>query len=249
VASDFFIVTCEHGGNRIPLRYRPLFDEYEQLLHTHRGYDPGALRLARETAVMLDAALFTSTVSRLLVDLNRSLSHPRLFSEVTRAAAEPVRQEILQRYYFPYRTKVEALIAQAIARGQRVVHLSCHSFTPQLDGKVRNADIGLLYGTERPAEAAFCRQWQIALKARDPDLKVRLNYPYAGNDDGFTTALRPRLPAERYLGIEVEVNQRHILGTPRHWRRTRELLLGALRDITAQTRASRPVRHQAMRPA
>jgi predicted N-formylglutamate amidohydrolase len=249
VANDFFIVTCEHGGNRIPLRYRPLFDGYEQLLQTHRGYDPGALRLAREMAAMLDAALFTSTVSRLLVDLNRSLPHPRLFSEVTRAAAEPVRQEILQRYYFPYRTKVEALVAQAIARGQRVVQLSCHSFTPQLNGKVRNADIGLLYGTERPAEAAFCRQWQIALKARDPDLKVRLNYPYAGNDDGFTTALRPRLPAERYLGIEVEVNQRHILGTPRHWRRTRELLLGALRDITAQTRPSRPVRHQAMRLA
>jgi predicted N-formylglutamate amidohydrolase len=231
--SDFFIVTCEHGGNRVPSRYRQLFDGYEELLQSHRGYDLGALRLAREMGVALHAALFIATTSRLLIDLNRSLLHPRLYSEVSRAASKPVQKEIRQRYYQPYRTKVEAQVAQEIARGKRVIHLSCHSFTPELNHKLRNADVGLLYGTDRPLEAEFCRRWQFAMKTRRPDMKIRMNYPYAGNDDGFTTVLRRQFPAERYLGIEVEVNQRHVLQGSRRWRDTRALILEALGEAIA----------------
>ena len=81
------LITCEHGGNRIPPRYRPLFRGFEALLQTHRGFDPGALTMARELAKAFKAPLFVSTVSRLLVDLNRSIGHPRLYSEATRTAS------------------------------------------------------------------------------------------------------------------------------------------------------------------
>ncbi|HSO07438.1 MAG TPA: N-formylglutamate amidohydrolase, partial [Pelomicrobium sp.] len=106
-AGDAFLVTCEHGGNRIPARYRPLFRGHEELLTSHRGYDPGALTLARELSAALDAPLVVSTVSRLLVDLNRSLHHPRLFSAATRDAPADVRAEIVDRHYLPYRDEVE----------------------------------------------------------------------------------------------------------------------------------------------
>ena len=82
--TDAFIVTCEHGGNRIPAPYRPLFARHAALLATHRGYDPGAQQMARALAVALHAPLVTATVSRLLIDLNRSLGHPRLHFEATR---------------------------------------------------------------------------------------------------------------------------------------------------------------------
>lgn len=52
---DAFVVTCEHGGNRIPARCRALFRCHEDLLATHRNYNPGALALARELAAALDA--------------------------------------------------------------------------------------------------------------------------------------------------------------------------------------------------
>jgi predicted N-formylglutamate amidohydrolase len=229
VTSDFFLVTCEHGGNRIPSRYLSLFSKHEALLSTHRGYDAGALRLARELSGALRAPLYASTVSRLLIDLNRSISHPRVYSEVTRAASATVRQEIFQRYYQPYRTKVETQIAQAVADGNRVIHISCHSFTPELDGKTREADIGLLYDPARPGEQALCQRWRNALRLLDPALTVRLNYPYAGTSDGFTTALRQRLPGDIYLGIEVEINQQHVLEGPRHWRDVRRTVIEALR--------------------
>jgi len=148
--ADHLVVTCEHGGNRVPPRYRALFAGFEPLLATHRGYDPGALALARQMAAAFAAPLFVSITSRLVIDLNRSLGHPKLYSGATRGAPPAVRREIRDRYYLPYRSAVESHIADAIARGDRVIHVSSHSFTPVLDGAVRNADIGLLYDPGRP---------------------------------------------------------------------------------------------------
>src|SRR6478609_3398827 len=47
---DTFIITCEHGGNRIPAPYRRLFREQRALLDSHRGYDPGSLVMAKALA-------------------------------------------------------------------------------------------------------------------------------------------------------------------------------------------------------
>ncbi|HUX63212.1 N-formylglutamate amidohydrolase [Sulfuricella sp.] len=228
--TDHFLITCEHGGNLIPSRYRHLFTGFEALLQTHRGYDAGALALARELARALAAPLFVSTTSRLLIDLNRSIGHPRLYSEATRDAPVGVRSEILKNYYLSYRNKVEADIAEAIAHGSRVIHVASHSFTPVLDGAVRNADIGLLYDPARSGEAELCRRWQAQLKSWAPELKVRRNYPYAGKSDGFTAYLRRRFPVEAYIGIELEVNQKHVFNGGRHWRAFRAGVIEALRE-------------------
>jgi len=226
--ADHFLITCEHGGNRIPSRYRHLFAGLEGLLKTHRGYDAGALALARELAKALAAPLFVSTTSRLLIDLNRSIGHPRLFSEATRDAPVMVRSEILESYYLPHRNKVEADIAKAVARGHRVIHVASHSFTPEIDGTVRNADIGLLYDPARYGELELCCRWQAQLKMLAPHLKVRRNYPYAGKSDGLTAYLRRRFPAEVYIGIELEISQQHALNGGRHWRAFRGRVIKAL---------------------
>jgi len=222
-----FLVSCEHGGNRIPSRYRPLFRGFESLLRTHRGYDAGALSMARDLAGALAAPLFAATTSRLLIDLNRSLGHPRLYSEATRAAPAVLRQEILARHYLAYRGRVEDAVAAAPGGG-RVVHISAHSFTPVLDGRIREADLGLLYDPERPGELELCRRWQAAFRALAPELRVRRNYPYRGRSDGLTAHLRRRFPAERYLGIELEINQRHVFADGRRWRALRRTVIAAL---------------------
>ena len=78
-------MTCEHGGNRIPAAYGDLFHGWQARLSSHRGYDSGALVMARDLAAVLQAPLVGSTVSRMLVDLNRSLSSPQAWSDATRA--------------------------------------------------------------------------------------------------------------------------------------------------------------------
>ena len=222
------LVTCEHGGNRVPARYRHLFAAHAALLGTHRGYDPGALAFARDLANRLAATCFVSTVSRLLVDLNRSIGHPKLYSEATRDAPPVLRREILDAHYLPYRNAVHAHIADAVARGARVVHISSHSFTPVLDGVVRDADIGLLYDPGRPGEAALCRHWQAALAAALPEFRVRRNYPYTGKSDGLTAYLRRHYGANDYVGIEFEINQKHVRPASQ-WRGLRPAIIDALR--------------------
>jgi hypothetical protein len=76
-----------------------------------------------------------------------------------------------------------------------------------LDGIVRNADIGLLYDPRRRGEREWCHAWSRALRAADPALRVRSNYPYRGISDGLTTSLRREFSGSSYMGIELEVNQ------------------------------------------
>jgi predicted N-formylglutamate amidohydrolase len=206
---DALLFSCEHGGNEIPPAYDHLFATREDrvLLDSHRGYDAGALLLAWELASRWGVPLAFSTVSRLLVDLNRSLGHRHLHSPAIRKLPFRERQGIIAAHYAPYRLQTEQWIREMVEGGHRVVHLSIHSFTPELHGEVRNADIGLLYLPSRIAEVDFCLRWQRGLKQYAPEIRVRRNYPYAGRNDGFTTSLRKTFPAHVYMGIELEVNQ------------------------------------------
>ena len=80
--------TIGHGkGNRIPPPYRRWFAGEEGLLASHRGYDPGALAMARTLVATTGAMLVAATVSRLLVELNRSAHNPRVFSAIVRRAS------------------------------------------------------------------------------------------------------------------------------------------------------------------
>jgi predicted N-formylglutamate amidohydrolase len=241
--SDLVIVTCEHGGNRVPAAYAHLFRRYRRLLNSHRGYDPGSLDLARACARRLEARLHFSATTRLLVELNRSRGHRSLFSAVTQLLPREERDTLIENYYLPYRHAVESDIARAIDGRRRAVHFSMHTFTPRLDGKVRKADVGLLYDPCLACEAALCDSIRRALTSKRADLICRMNYPYQGKSDGFTTALRKNWPADSYLGIEIEVNQKWPLGDRRLWRRLiRDLSLAiesALRETSARPFASR----------
>ena len=105
-------------------------------------------------------------MTRLLVDLNRSVGHRDLHSEATRPASRSEKQRIVADHYLPYRAEVEVLVGKAVASGLRVIHVSSHSFTPRLNGLVRTADVGLLYDPARPGELEFGARWKAAPEAR-----------------------------------------------------------------------------------
>jgi predicted N-formylglutamate amidohydrolase len=232
--SDFVLLTCEHGGNRVPAEFSRLFHRHRELLRTHRGYDPGALELARTCARRLKAPLHFATVTRLLVELNRSAGHPSQFSVASSVLSSTERSALLEKHYFPYRQRVEAQIEAAVAKRRRIVHLSFHTFTPQLDGIVRRADIGLLYDPRRQSESAFCGLFKQTLAARCGQLTIRKNYPYLGKSDGFTTALRKKWDNAVYLGIELEVNQRWPQGDRSSWRRLQGQIAVATTEALAR---------------
>jgi predicted N-formylglutamate amidohydrolase len=202
------VLSCEHGGNRVPKEHRALFAGAAALLATHRGWDLGALALAKQLRALLRVPLVATETTRLLADANRSPTHSRVFSEPVRALPRATRDAILARHHAPHRASVEAMVRAAIARRGRAVHVAVHSFTPVLDGVVRAIDVGLLYDPSRPLEREVCARWRAALREKSPELRVRANAPYRGVADGLPTALRKRLARGSYAGIELEVNQR-----------------------------------------
>jgi predicted N-formylglutamate amidohydrolase len=224
------LVTCEHGGNRVPAAYVEWFAGADKALASHRGHDPGALAMARTLASRLQAQLIFATVSRLVVELNRSSRNPRLSSPFIRQAPAAIRREIYERYYVPYWRSVQAAVQRALEHDSHVVHIGSHSFTPVLDGHVRDTDIGLLYDPARPGEVALCARWREAIRRRAPHWKVRRNYPYAGAGDGLTRELRRRFSPARYIGIELEINQRHPFRNGSAWKAMQREIAAALED-------------------
>jgi predicted N-formylglutamate amidohydrolase len=205
-----------------------LFVGAAEVLDSHRGLDYGALEVARAFAKRLAVTPLTATVSRLVCDLNRSPHHRNLFSEFTRGLSAERRAALLAAHYWPYRTRVEDTVGAA--RGP-VLHVSSHSFTPVLHGEVRHCDVGFLYDPGRPAEVRFIDEWHEALAAAAPELVLRRNYPYRGTTDALVTHLRRRY-GERYSGIEIEVNQKHV-GSAR-WRALVSLLAATLGTAVAR---------------
>lgn len=205
-----YIFTCEHGGNNIPDEYKDLFKTHLSLLKTHRGYDIGILEIFKEFTKHFNGKSFYSEISRLLIELNRSLHHQNLFSEITKNLDQSTKQEVLKSYYKPYRTKVENCIADLINRNNKVVHISFHSFTPELNGVIRKADVGLLFDPKSSFEKHFCKNWKAEINRLNNLYKVRFNYPYLGIADGFTSYLRKKYGSQNYCGIELEINQKHL---------------------------------------
>ena len=211
------VLSCEHAGKTVPAKYRKLFKGKQSVLDSHRGWDPGAIELARAIAKETGAPLVANTVSRLVVETNRSVPSPQLFSEFTRKLPREEKNALLKSHYHPHRGAVEAVVKSALRTHARVVHVGVHTFTPVLNGKKRTTDIGLLFDPARKAEEDFCEVWLHALHWEAPLLRVKKNYPYKGSSDGLTTALRKKFAASRYVGIEIEVNQALAVGPARRW--------------------------------
>jgi predicted N-formylglutamate amidohydrolase len=225
------VLSCEHGGNEVPPAYRRLFAGRSPLLESHRGWDPGTLELGVALARRLSIPLVVTTVTRLLVDTNRSLGHHQLFSEISQRLGETDRDTVLEHYYFPHRRRVAEAVDRGLESGARVLHIGVHSFTPVLDGDERRFDIGWLYDPRRRAERAVADRLRAALALRRPDLRQRRNAPYLGRADGLTTSLRKRHGEASYLGIELEINQLHPTGRSAAWRRLIEDLCDAIGEV------------------
>ena len=205
--SSALIISCEHAVNDVPAQYTDLFQSDASVLQTHRAIDFGADLMATRFAEAFSCPCIKARVTRLLIDCNRSIKHPRLFSEWTKPLPPAEKKILIESYYQPFREPLIHCIKQHLDNGQRVIHLSIHSFTPILNGIKRTVDIGFLYDPSRTAEKTLARRWKQSLAHVAPNYRVRMNVPYQGTSDGFTQELRQQFPNEQYLGLEVECNQ------------------------------------------
>ena len=200
------ILTCEHASNSLPSRYISLFETHQTRLKTHEGYDIGAFQVYNSLQNLADYS-FHYPWSRLLIEVNRSLHHPNLFSSISKKLDKAEKNRLIVDYYQAYRNQIQQKIEEAINRGEAILHLSIHSFTPILNGNIRKTELGILYDPKRKLEKDWADCFKKELSLQFHQFRIRMNYPYLGKADGFTTSLRRRFP-NQYVGIELEINQK-----------------------------------------
>lgn len=227
---DQIIVTCEHASNELPQG----LDLDPELLQLHIAWDPGARRIARRLADRFDAPLFEGEVSRLVIDLNRSVDNRMLIRRVSDGhripfnygLGEQERRRRIERWHRPYRERIVAAAEETIERAGRCIHLCIHTFTGSLSGTSRANDIGLLHDPAWGLERELCTEVRRSMEERS-DLVVWFNRPYSGTADGILPAMRERFRPETFVGLELEVNQKHA-GQPAALDEIADLLVGAL---------------------
>ena len=167
----------------------------------------GALAFAKQLSDGLRVKLFETRISRLLVDCNRSVHNPQVFSEFVKPLRSEEKNAILQKYYYRYRNSIESYIRQQLMK-KPVLHVSMHTFTPVWEGVERNIDVSLLFDENRKLENDLCTSWFDRIREELVGFDVLTNVPYKGSDDGFTTYLREKFPTQGYMGVEIEINQK-----------------------------------------
>jgi predicted N-formylglutamate amidohydrolase len=203
------LITVEHASNRLPPELDVLGLSPEAL-QSHVAWDPGALQLGRALQATIGGELLAGEWSRLLVDLNRSETNPRVAPARSFGVDIPGNRGLshdqvhrrIETVWRPFRAKAR----EAVKRSRRCLHFSVHTFTPELAGALRDFDFAVLYDPARDWERRLAAE--IVACWRSAGWKARRNAPYRGVADGHTTALRREFPAERYAGLEIEVNQR-----------------------------------------
>lgn len=201
-AREILILTCEHASNKLPAAFKSAVPA--EVLKTHRAYDIGALAVFRKLVKFAKPEFdCEGKFSRLFVDLNRTITNKSAFSDYLRSNENAKAQATA--YWSEYRAAIEKFV-KANAK-KEIIHLGIHSFTPELNGKVRNTDIGILYDPSRPKECELAQVIKAEIKRLYPAMKVRFNYPYKGTSDGLTTTLRKKF-GPQYVGIEIEINQK-----------------------------------------
>lgn len=198
------VLTCEHASPAVPDEYAGL-GLAPQRLRDHIGWDIGAATVTEELSRQLRAPAILSAASRLLVDCNRDRSDADLIPAESCGIPIPGnariedgdRVERLQRFYAPYHTAVDA-VARA---NPNALLLSVHTFTPELHGRPRPFDVGVLFDAYDDLAAALADGVAAA------GLDVRMNEPYSGLDGLiFSARSHGRQHGLRYL--ELEINNR-----------------------------------------
>ena len=198
-----FVFTCEHASAAVPDRYAGLGLGAGDLAD-HIAWDIGAAALAAQLAAAFAAPLVESAFSRLVIDCNRDLGDHDLIVGETHGVAVPGNRDLaaderahrIERYHRPYHDAVDAALAE---RPKETVLVSVHSFTPELRGRRRELEVGVLYDDHVPLAG------RLADAIATTGFVVRHNEPYSGLD-GLIYSARTHGVRHGLRYVELEVN-------------------------------------------
>lgn len=204
------VLSCEHASWTLP----PGEDlgVSDEALRSQASWDHGAYEIGARVGEALGLPVHASAFSRMWIDLNRPADHAQVIPTLSYGAPVPGNATLapgdraarLEQFHRPYWEAVRRDVrAKILDRGQ-CLHLSSHSFSPELEPDRRVYDCGVLYDPAAPFEASLAERLQFGL--RRAGLDVRANQPYRGTEPALVTSLRGELGPAAYAGIEIETS-------------------------------------------
>ncbi|MDA1373102.1 MAG: N-formylglutamate amidohydrolase [Proteobacteria bacterium] len=161
------VLVCDHASNRIPIQLHTLGLSAQEL-SSHIAWDLGAFWVARYLSTRLDAPLFFSNYSRLVIDCNRNPEAGDSIPVSSAGIAIPGNQGITpqeslrrrQSLFDPYHAAIDRLLQARAGRASFL--LSIHSFTPVLQGVKRPWPLAVCY----EEASLWATRWLTALQTQ-----------------------------------------------------------------------------------
>jgi len=202
------VLICEHASRFIPDDFGNL-GLSEDALRAHIAWDIGALDVARELSLSLDAPLVYGGVSRLLYDCNRPFSAPDCIPEVSEVFQIPGNTGLTDNdrasrdrtIHQPFHLAVEQLILSQAARTESpLVIVTVHSFTPEYNGVPRKVELGFIHH-----DNADLSQRCVNIEIDRGRYKAALNEPYNASQ-GVTYSLQRHADKNDYPSTMIEIS-------------------------------------------
>lgn len=174
------------------------------VLSSHRGWDAGALEIAKILAAKTRGKLFYFEFTRLCIDANRSLDNGGLRFDGT--VSEKTK---MKKLFLKYRNAISRFMKSS---KRDTLAFSIHSFTPRMKGKTRTTDIGILFRPWIRKEAELALKLKKSLQQKSSGkLAIHFNKPYRGHTDCLLNDVLDVHKRNPHVnGLFIEINQRII---------------------------------------
>ena len=199
------LLVCDHAGCRFPASLGTFgLDPFAR--RCHLAWDIGAGSLTERLAKNLGVTAVLGQYSRLVVDCNRELMDPGAFLEYGDGILVPGNRHLTRAekdrradaVYWPYHHAIDEQIRRLRAAGPRPAFISMHSFTPVLDGIVRDVQIGILWDKDSSLSDIFIEEFRAAGYITGD------NEPYSGRaPQDYTVDNHAEAGGLPHVGIEV----------------------------------------------
>jgi predicted N-formylglutamate amidohydrolase len=198
-----FVIAVDHAGWMIPRRLDDLGLPQSEL-RRHIAWDIGALAVARQMSILLDAPLIAQRYSRLVIDCNRDPNVASSIATISEFVEIPGNRNLAEaeiaarraEIFDPYHAAIRALLDARAAANRKTILVAQHSMTNVFKAVRREMHAAILYNRDR----------RFAGLRRERDLIVADNQPYFVSDETDYTV--PRHGEARGLPhVEIEIRQ------------------------------------------
>lgn len=226
-------ISCEHASKVIPKRYGFLGVKKSKLIDISDYYDTGAEEISRVIAKGFNAKCIFPTYSRMVINVNRSLSHRNLINADCHGIKIPGNENITEKerkkritnYYLPYHKKIKKEIEELKKKHKKIYYICMHTFLYIVPGRKNWPDIGILYKYNKDAE--FCRKIKNLL-AKRTNFRIEINKPFSAKTNaGYTMGKYGK--SNKIRCVEFEVNDKH-LQNKKAVRKIGSLILSILKE-------------------